>query len=191
MIYTALIIESLFPPPHNDHEQAAGLHGCQMAIARFLDWKCLALRPTLQNLTPSFPWIAPPRPPLWRNPRKGRDRILPSGNLADDHAPAGRRSCKCAPFSPMSHRHNSRFNLIRPLSLASLSPLITFAFAPMDLKSRALSPAPPPVSETNGEIRHEIKRGKNNTCDFAYHRIRSPSHLSPTSCLKPIATVCA
>ena len=121
---------------------------------------------TLQNWIPSFPWIAPPCPPLWRNPRKGRDRILPSGNLADDHAPAGRRSCKCAPFSPMSHRHNSRFNLIRPLSLASLSPLITFAFAPMDLKSRALSPAPPPVSETNGEIRHEIKRGKNNTCDF-------------------------
>ena len=25
---------------------------------------------------PSFPWIAPPRPPPW----KGRDQILPSGN---------------------------------------------------------------------------------------------------------------
>ena len=25
-------------------------------------------------------WIAPPRPPPWRNPRKGRDQILPSGN---------------------------------------------------------------------------------------------------------------
>ena len=36
---------------------------------------------TLQNLIPSFPWIAPPRPPPWRNPRKGRDQILPSGNL--------------------------------------------------------------------------------------------------------------
>ena len=35
----------------------------------------------LQNLIPSFPWIAPPRPSLWRNPRKGRDQILPSGNL--------------------------------------------------------------------------------------------------------------
>ena len=34
----------------------------------------------LQNLIPSFPWIAPPRPPPWRNPRKGRDQILPSGN---------------------------------------------------------------------------------------------------------------
>ena len=50
---------------------------------------CLALRAsglwlryaTLQNLIPSFPWIAPPRPPPWRNPRKGRDQILPSGNL--------------------------------------------------------------------------------------------------------------
>ena len=28
---------------------------------------------TLQNLIPSFPWIAPPRPPPWRNPRQGRD----------------------------------------------------------------------------------------------------------------------
>ncbi len=59
-----------------------------MAIARFLDCMCLALRAsglwlryaTLQNLIPSFPWIAPPRPPPWRNPRKGRDQILPSGN---------------------------------------------------------------------------------------------------------------
>ena len=50
---------------------------------------CLALRAsglwlryaTLQNLIPSFPWIAPPWPPPWRNPRKGRDQILPSGNL--------------------------------------------------------------------------------------------------------------
>ena len=36
---------------------------------------------TLQNLIPSFLWIAPPTPPPWRNPRKGRDQILPSGNL--------------------------------------------------------------------------------------------------------------
>ena len=64
-------------------------HGCQMAIARFLDRMCLALRAsglwlrcaTLQNLIPSFPWIAPPRPPPRRNPRKGRDQILPSSNL--------------------------------------------------------------------------------------------------------------
>ena len=34
----------------------------------------------LQNLIPSFPWIVPLRPPPWRNPRKGRDQILPSGN---------------------------------------------------------------------------------------------------------------
>ena len=29
---------------------------------------------TLQNEIPSSPWIAPPRPPPWRNPRKGRDK---------------------------------------------------------------------------------------------------------------------
>ena len=66
-------------------------HDCQIAIARFLDSMCLAIRAsglwlhyaTLQNLIPSFPWIAPPRPPPRRNPRKGRDQILPSGNL--DH----------------------------------------------------------------------------------------------------------
>ena len=39
---------------------------------------------TLQNLIPSFPWIAPPRPPPWRNPKKGRDQILPSGNIGDN-----------------------------------------------------------------------------------------------------------
>ena len=66
--------------------------GCPMLIilrvARFLDHMCLALRAsglwlcyaTLQNLIPSFPWIAPPRPPPQRNSRKGRDQILPSGN---------------------------------------------------------------------------------------------------------------
>ena len=63
-------------------------HGCQMAIARYLDRMRLALPASglwlryaaLQNLIPSFPWIAPPRPPPWHNPRKGRDQILPSGN---------------------------------------------------------------------------------------------------------------
>merc|ERR1719460_1918199 len=63
-------------------------YGCQIVIARFLDHMCSALwasglwlrYATLQNLIPSFPWIAPPRPPPWRNPRKGRDQILPSGN---------------------------------------------------------------------------------------------------------------
>ena len=40
---------------------------------------------TLQNLIPSFPWIAPPHPPPWHNPRKGRDQILPSGNLVWDN----------------------------------------------------------------------------------------------------------
>ena len=43
-------------------------HSCQMAIARFLDRMCMALRASglrlryamLQNLIPSFPWIVPP-----------------------------------------------------------------------------------------------------------------------------------
>ena len=69
--------------------RACASHGCHMVIARFLNRRCLALLAsglwlryaTLQNLIPSFPWIAPPRPPPWRNPRKGRDQILPSGNL--------------------------------------------------------------------------------------------------------------
>ena len=56
-----------------------------MAIAGFLDRMCLALwasglwlryAAVLQNWIPPFPWIAPPRPPPWRNPRKGRDQIL-------------------------------------------------------------------------------------------------------------------
>ena len=37
---------------------------------------------TLQNLIPSFPWIAPGMRAWGRNPR-GRDQILPSGNLAE------------------------------------------------------------------------------------------------------------
>ena len=34
-----------------------------------------------QNLIPNFPLIVPPHPQPWSNPRKGRDQILPSGNL--------------------------------------------------------------------------------------------------------------
>ena len=56
--------------------------------SQILNPMCLALRAsglwlryaTLQNLIPSFPWISPLRPTPWRNPRKGRDQILPSGN---------------------------------------------------------------------------------------------------------------
>ena len=74
--------------------------GCQMAIARFLDGMCLALRAsglwlryaTLQNLIPSFPWIAPGWRAWGRNPRKGRDQILPSGNPDSPTAPPPRWS---------------------------------------------------------------------------------------------------
>ena len=44
----------------------------------------------LQNLIPSFPRIAPPHTPPWRNPRKGRDPILPSGNTVPPQAHRGR-----------------------------------------------------------------------------------------------------
>ena len=55
-------------------------HGFQMAIAGLLDCMCLVhlvsrlwLRyPALQNLIPSYPWIAPVCPPPWRNPCKER-----------------------------------------------------------------------------------------------------------------------
>ena len=58
-------------------------HGCQMAIAKGLFgpsgfWTMAPLRYAAKF----DPWIAPPRPPPWHNPRKGRDQILPSGNLA-------------------------------------------------------------------------------------------------------------
>ena len=61
-------------------------HSCQMAIARFLDRMCMALRASglrlryamLQNLIPSFPWIAPGWRAWGRNPRKGRQQILQS-----------------------------------------------------------------------------------------------------------------
>ena len=65
-----------------------GNNGCQMAIAKFLDFRHLALGAsglwlcysTLQNLIPSVPWIAsPPSNPA--QSRKGRDQTLPSGNL--------------------------------------------------------------------------------------------------------------
>ena len=53
-------------------------HGCQMAIAGFLGRMCLSLRAsglglryaTLQNLIPSFPWIAPGWRVWERNTRK-------------------------------------------------------------------------------------------------------------------------
>ena len=68
-----------------------------MAIARFLDRMCLALRAsrvwlryaTLQNWIPYFPWIAPPRPPPWRNQRKGNFAIWQpcSFSLSDASSP--------------------------------------------------------------------------------------------------------
>ena len=62
-------------------------HVFQMAITNFLDRFCLALRAwrtmapltaTLRSKIRSLPFLGlpPPRPPPWRNPRKGRDQIM-------------------------------------------------------------------------------------------------------------------
>ena len=73
-----------------------GKHGCQMAIAKFLGRMCWPFglldygSATLQNLIPSSPWIVPPRPPPWRNPRNGRHQILPCGNLGEGTGKEGR-----------------------------------------------------------------------------------------------------
>ena len=53
-------------------------------------WLCYA---TLQNLIPSFPWIGLPHPPPWRNPKKGRDQILPSCNHGLDNQTMIPTSC--------------------------------------------------------------------------------------------------
>ena len=63
-------------------------HGCQMAIAGFLEsyvfgpsgfWTMAPLR-YAAKFDPFLSLDCAPRPPPWRNPRKGRDQILPSGN---------------------------------------------------------------------------------------------------------------
>ena len=73
---------------HSDSSQ-----GYQMAIARILDCMCLALRAwrTMASLCcpakfdPFLSLDCTPHPPLCRNPREGRDQILPSGNTACTH----------------------------------------------------------------------------------------------------------
>ena len=55
-----------------------------MAIPRLLDSMCLALRASglwLRYAAKCDPFLSLDCPPPWRNPRKGRDQILPSGNL--------------------------------------------------------------------------------------------------------------
>ena len=65
----------------------------QKTIARFLDRMCLALRGSWTMAPLRYAsWIAPPRPPPWRNPRKGRDQILTSCNLGLKHC-----ACPCKP----------------------------------------------------------------------------------------------
>ena len=84
---------------HISHLRAAAAtagrnHGCQMAVAIFLEshvfcpsgFSTMAL---LRYAAKFYPFLSldcpPPRPPPWRNPRKGRDQILPSGNLGRNH----------------------------------------------------------------------------------------------------------
>ena len=68
------------------------LHGCQMVIARFKDcrvwpfgleglWLRYAPLRYAAKFDPFLSLDCAPSPPHWRNPRKGRDQILPSGDL--------------------------------------------------------------------------------------------------------------
>ena len=67
-------------------------HGCQRAIARFLEsyvfgpsgfWTMAPLR--YDAKFDPFPSLdCAHRPPPWRNPRRGRDQLLPSGNLEEE-----------------------------------------------------------------------------------------------------------
>ena len=78
-----------------------------MAIVRSLDCRRLALRAwrTMAQLCyaakfdPFLSLDCAPCPPPWRNPRKGRDKILPSGNLAAFSCHAASGASTNEPFS--------------------------------------------------------------------------------------------
>ena len=89
-------------------------HSCQMAIAKFLDCRRLALRAwrTMAPLCcaakfdPFLSLDCTPRPPPQCNPRIGRDQILQSGNT-DCHRANFIRGTICnAPTYPLSPRIN-------------------------------------------------------------------------------------
>ena len=106
-------------------------------------WLCFA---ALQNLIPSFPWIAPTHPPPWRNPRKGRDQILPSGNTGDNAGgfPPG--------FPPVTSSASPMFPFpFHPSMLASLGNLGVQRSPP----PRAATPPPPPKSHS--PVNHAAK----------------------------------
>ena len=75
---------------HGEASPPGSRYGYQTAVARFLDCiRASGLRLRYATLQNSFPWIAPPHTPPWRNPRKGRDQILPSGNLGSRRSSGG------------------------------------------------------------------------------------------------------
>ena len=104
---------------------------------------CLALRAsglwlryaTLQNWIPSFPWIAPSRPPLWRNPRKGKDQILPSGNTGKREGNRlGRRrhaseSCPAAGMIASTLKRRSQTTQQTNILPSSSSTLLNLSFS--------------------------------------------------------------
>ena len=87
-------------------------HGCQMAIARFLDRRCLALRAwrtmaPLRYAAKFDPFLSLECvlcPPTRRNIRKGRDQILPSGNLEKDY------NCQDGSCIPIEKRCDTKFD---------------------------------------------------------------------------------
>ena len=79
--------------------------GCQMAITRFLHRMCLVLWASGLQLCyaakfdPFLSLDCAPRPPPWCNPRKGRDQIMPSGNIGP-HFPETRMKMQFSTLSP-------------------------------------------------------------------------------------------
>ena len=67
--------------------ESSMVHGCQMAIARFKiiyfgpsGFWTMALQWYAAKFDPFLSLDCAPCPPPWRNPIKGSDQILPSGN---------------------------------------------------------------------------------------------------------------
>ena len=64
-----------------------------------------------------IPFFASPHPPPWRNPRKGRDQILLSGNLADATPPSSRGDRRRRQVNNRNHHPWRHIRLCQPHGL--------------------------------------------------------------------------